>query len=112
MGPQAMNLNAGDVYYANLDPARGAEQKGTRPVIIISVVSMGPRAIAVPMTTTMRGWSTRIGVKLHGITAEAMCEQVRTIDIARLSEDLYGRIDPSTLHAIQQTVARLIGVYF
>jgi len=106
-----MSLAAGDVYYANLDPTRGTEQKGTRPVIIISVVSMGPRAIAVPMTTTLRGWPTRISVNLHGIQAEAMCDQVRSIDAARLSEDLYGRIAPSTLHKIQQTVARLIGVY-
>ena len=106
-----MSLNPGDVYYANLDPTRGVEQKGTRPVIIISVVSLGPRAIAVPMTTVIRGWPTRIGVTLHGIQAEAMCEQVRTIDSTRLSEELYGRISPSTLDEIQRTVARLIGVY-
>jgi len=106
-----MNFNAGDVYYANLNPTRGTEQKGTRPVIIISVVSMGPRAIVVPMTTTRRGWPTRIGLTLRGIKAEAMCEQVRTIDIARLGDDLYARVDPSTVRKIQQTVARLIGVH-
>lgn len=106
-----MSLSAGDVYYAKLDPTRGTEQRGTRPVVIISVVSMGPRAIAVPMTTTIRGWPTRIRVGLHGIQAEAMCEQVRTIDVARLGQDLYARLDPTTLEKIQQTVARLIGVY-
>ena len=111
METHTMSLNAGDVYYANLDPTRGTEQKGTRPVIVISVVSMGPRAIVVPMTTTLRGWPTRVGVTLHGIRAEAMCEQVRTIDIARLNEDLYARVDPSILHEIQARVARLIGVY-
>jgi len=106
-----MNVRAGDVYYANLDPARGTEQRGTRPVIIISAVSMGPRAIVVPMTTQLRSWPTRVRVQLHGIDAEAMCEQVRAVDVARLNEDLYVRIDPSTLKGIQETVARLIGVY-
>jgi len=106
-----MSLAAGDVYYANLDPTRGTEQKGARPVVIISVVPMGPRAIAVPLTTTVRGWPTRIGVTLHGIPAEAMCEQVRSIDVARLSEDLYARLARTTLEQIQETVARLIGVY-
>ena len=106
-----MSLHAGDVFYANLDPTRGTEQKGTRPVIIVSVVSLGPRAIAVPLTTTLRGWPTRVGVTHHGMRSEAMCEQVRAIDVARLSEDLYARVDLSTLRDIQHTVARIIGVY-
>jgi len=106
-----MNLAAGDVYYANLDPTRGTEQKGTRPVLVISVASMGPRAIVVPLTTTLRGWPTRVRVTLHGIHAEAMCEQVRAIDVARLLADLYARVAPSTVHQAQETVARLIGVY-
>ena len=111
MGTHTMSLNAGDVYYASLDPTRGTEQKGTRPVVIVSVVSIGPRAIAVPLTTAVRQWPTRIGVVLHGIKVEAMCEQVRTIDLAHLSDELYARIEPATLAKIQQTIARLIGVY-
>jgi len=40
-----------------------------------------------------------------------LCEQVRTIDISHLSEDLYARVAPSILDKIQQIVANLIGVY-
>ena len=106
-----MSVQAGEIYYANLGPARGTEQQGTRPVIIISVVPMGPRAIVVPLTTKLRPWPTRIRLNLYGTDSDAMCEQVRTIDTARLSEDLYARLGPTTLAEIQQTVARLIGVY-
>ena len=106
-----MSVHAGDVYYANLNPGRGTEQKGVRPVVVISVVSMGPRAIVVPLTTKQRPWPTRIRLDLYGTVGDAMCEQVRTIDVARLSEDLYARVDPSVLADIQRTVARLIGVY-
>jgi mRNA-degrading endonuclease toxin of MazEF toxin-antitoxin module len=63
------------------------------------------------MTTTLRAWATRIPVTLHGIRAEALCEQVRSIDIVRLNEELYGRINPETLVEIQEIIARLIGVY-
>ena len=104
-----MSVNAGDVYYANLSPTRGTEQHGHRPVIVISVVSLGPRAIVVPMTTQLRGWPTRVPLIIHGIDAEAMCEQVRTIDLARLDEDLYARIPGPTLVDIQRTVGILIG---
>lgn len=106
-----MSVQAGDVYYANLDPAHGTEQKGTRPVIVISAVPMGPRAIVVPMTTKIRSWPTRVRIRLYGTDAEAMCEQVRTIDVTRLNEDLYARIDPASLSDIQRIVARLVGVY-
>ena len=106
-----MSVRAGDVYYANLNPARGSEQEGVRPVIVISVISMGPRAIVVPMTTKTRPWPTRISVEVHGISADAMCEQVRAVDLSRLNEDRYGRVAPDTLGDIQRTVARLIGVY-
>ncbi|MCL2090691.1 MAG: type II toxin-antitoxin system PemK/MazF family toxin [Micrococcales bacterium] len=40
-----------------------------------------------------------------------MCEQVRTIDTARLADDRYATVDPDTLTEIRRTVARLIGVY-
>jgi len=111
MGTDIVTIHAGDTYYANLSPTRGTEQQGFRPVTVISVAAMGPRAIVVPLTTKLRLWPTRIRVNLHGIEADAMCEQVRTIDLVRLSEDLYARLDPAILRDIQQTVARLIGVY-
>ena len=106
-----MTVRAGDVYYANLDPAKGTEQKGDRPVLIVNVVSLGPRAIVVPLTTSIRNWATRIRISIHGITSEAMCEQVRTIDVSRLDENLYGRVDGAKLQEVQQTIARLLGVY-
>ena len=106
-----MNLQAGDVYYASLDPARGTEQRGTRPVVVISAVSMGPRAIVVPTTTKRRDWPTRVRIHLYGTEGDAMCEQVRTVDTARLSDDRYATVDPDSLAEIRRTVARLIGVY-
>lgn len=106
-----MTFRAGEIVYASLDPAHGTEQRGTRPVVIISAGPMGPRAIVVPITTRRRDWPTRVRTTVHGIDGDAICEQVRTVDIARLSETTYGTIDPGTLTEIRRTVARLIGVY-
>lgn len=106
-----MTFHGGDVAYARLDPTRGTEQRGTRQVVVISAVPMGPRLIVVPMTTQRRDWPTRIHFSLHGVDSDAMCDQVRTIDASRLSDDLYGKVDADTLSEIRRTVARLIGVY-
>jgi mRNA-degrading endonuclease toxin of MazEF toxin-antitoxin module len=90
---------------------RAAPNAGPRPVVVISAVPMGPRFIVVPMTTQRRDWPTRIHLSLHGVDSDAMCEQVRTINASRLSEDLHGNGDADTLSEIRRTVARLIGVY-
>ncbi|MCL2849533.1 MAG: type II toxin-antitoxin system PemK/MazF family toxin, partial [Micrococcales bacterium] len=62
-------------------------------------------------TTSRRDWPTRVKIVLYGTDGDAMCEQVRTIDTARLAENRYATIDHDTLTQIRQTVARLIGVY-
>lgn len=102
---------AGDIYYANLDPIKGSEQRGTRPVLVISAVATGSRVIVVPLTTKRRPWPTRVRVRLHGIDGDAMCEQVRTIDVSRFAEDRYAQVDAVTLSEVRTTVARLIGIY-
>lgn len=106
-----MIAGGGDVFYADLDPIRGTEQRGHRPVLVICAVNMGPRVIVVPLTTQRRDWPTRVRVRLHGIAGDAMCEQVRTIDTSRLAEDRCGAVNPDVLSEVRRIVARLIGVY-
>ncbi|MDR1186516.1 MAG: type II toxin-antitoxin system PemK/MazF family toxin [Bifidobacteriaceae bacterium] len=106
-----MRAQAGEVYYASLDPARGTEQRGTRPVIVISATQMGSRVIVVPTTTSRRDWPTRVRISLYGTNGDAMCEQVRAIDVSRLEPDRYAVLLSDVLAEIRETVARLIGVY-
>jgi mRNA interferase MazF len=106
-----VSFQAGDVYYANLDPVRSGEQHGTRPVVVISAARMGSRVIVVPLTTRHRDWPTRVRVRLYETDGDAMCEQVRVTDVSRLAPDRYAAIPPDVLSEIRSTVARLIGVY-
>jgi mRNA-degrading endonuclease toxin of MazEF toxin-antitoxin module len=72
---------------------------------------MGPGAIVVPATTKRRPWATRVRLQLDGVSGDAMCEQVRSIDTASLAENRFGRVSPATLAGTRETVARLIGAY-
>jgi mRNA interferase MazF len=76
--------SAGDIYLANLDPVRGSEQSGTRPVIIISAQIMNIRSMRVivcPITSNMQPWMTKIalpeGLKTRGMV---LSDQVRSVD--------------------------------
>jgi mRNA interferase MazF len=106
-----VRAEAGEVYYASLNPVRGTEQRGTRPVVVISAAQMGSRVIVVPATTSRRDWPTRVRISICGTSGDAMCEQVRAVDVSRLEPDRYAVVPPDVLAEIRETVARLIGVY-
>jgi mRNA interferase MazF len=50
-------MKRGDIFLANLNPSRGSEQAGIRPVILVQRNSLGQftrTAIAVPLTSNIR----------------------------------------------------------
>jgi mRNA interferase MazF len=76
------------VWGVNLDPARGSEQSGFRPVLVLSPEEINRHlntVIVAPMTTRLRGWPTRIRVRHDGKTGEVALDQLRTLDRARLA---------------------------
>jgi mRNA interferase MazF len=83
----------GEVWDANLDPVKGHEQAGRRPVLVVSVdeLNQGPSGlvIVIPMTTKdrrIRSWipiePAEGGLKARSF---AMCEAIRSISIERLA---------------------------
>lgn len=77
------------IMEANLDPAAGAEQKGTRPVLIISSEEFNqavPNVTVLPLTSTQRRLypsevllpKEKAGQPLESII---MAHQIRTISL-------------------------------
>jgi mRNA interferase MazF len=99
------DLRPGDVWWAWLDPTRGREQSGRRPVVVVSSEGyldvVTTLAIVVPVSRVDRGWPNH--VRLRGVadlgTSFAMTEQPRTISRERLA-DRIGRVDDTTLAEI------------
>jgi mRNA interferase MazF len=91
-------MRRGDIYQANLNPAQGSEQAGTRPVIIVSrdaINEHSPVIIVVPITgaeNKARIYPTHILLKAGdgGLTKDsiAVAEQVRAITKSRLTLNL------------------------
>ncbi|MHA6801752.1 type II toxin-antitoxin system PemK/MazF family toxin [Bounagaea algeriensis] len=73
---------AGTVWFADLDPIRGHEQAGDRPVLIVSsavhlALTGGELVAVLPMTTRVRpGWLHHVQLSAGGCV---MTEQVRTL---------------------------------
>ena len=113
---QPMPVRRGEIYMADLNPAKGSEQGGIRPVIILNNdkdYGMSSVAIVLPITTS---WSKRNLTKTHirvrsvkGVPKDSVivCEQIRTIDKQRLYERV-GKIDDRSLIKAEKALIRAL----
>jgi mRNA-degrading endonuclease toxin of MazEF toxin-antitoxin module len=80
-------VNRGDIYLVSLDPAEGHEQRGRRPVLVVSPSAFN-RATHLPVVLPItRGgeFTRRLGfaVALSGLktTGIVRCDQPRVLDL-------------------------------
>lgn len=82
-------MRRGDIYLTSLDPSFGHEQKGTRPVLVVSPdrfnqVTQAP--IVVPITTggnfaRLAGFTVLLSGSGTRTTGVIRCDQPRPIDL-------------------------------
>jgi len=95
------------IFLASLDPTKGSEQAGRRPVLVISrerVNELLPVVNVIPLTS--RKSPSRViypnevllpaGVAGLKVDSIALCYQIRTLDKSRLEQDL-GELDDASL---------------
>jgi mRNA interferase MazF len=102
-------ITRGDVWIASLDPTKGAEISGQRPVVVMSrdAINRGSTlVIVVPLTgreNKQRIYPSHVILASGdgGLVKEsvAVCEQVRAIQTARLVRQL-GHLAPASIVAI------------
>ncbi len=112
-----LNPLRGEVWLADLEPVRGHEQAGRRPVLIVSDdlfnSSGAEMVIVVPFTKRRRGITYHVEVAPPEgglrITSYAMCENIRSITLERLVET-WGEVDSITLSEIERRIILLLSI--
>ena len=99
-------MRRGEVWWAELEPCSGSEQRGRRPVVVVShdgfnTVPSWRSVVVVPLsTTTARTGPTAIaltsGAGAIGKESVALCHQITTLDRAKLTKRL-GVLSPADL---------------
>lgn len=86
-------MNRGEIYLADLNPSRGSEQAGIRPVVLVqrnSLERFTRTVVVVPLTSNLRRskipGTIVIPIGEGGLTQEsvALCYQVVVLDKERL----------------------------
>jgi mRNA interferase MazF len=108
-------MRQGEIWQANLNPTRGGEQAGQRPVVIISGNLLNenlPIVIAVPLTTKIKRYKGNpilTPSKSNGLRTESemLVFHIRSIAKDRLSRRL-GAIDPNELNLAMKTLGDIL----
>jgi len=107
----------GMVVWAELDPARGREQAGRRPALVVAsdlyLEQADTLAIIVPATTKDRGWPNHVLLRgpdlILGEPTFAMTEQPRTVARERLF-DAVGIVDAATMREVDGWLRDFLGL--
>lgn len=104
------------VYLASLDPTRGSEQRGTRPVVIVSYEGFNrvmPVVTVLPLTTLKQGRrvysnEAKLPRASCGLRKESLvlAHQIRTIDKTRLATQV-GTVTDQALRASIEEAMRV-----
>ena len=106
----------GDIYLADLNPFRGSEQGGTRPVLVLQNNAgnfYAPTLIIAPITTRLHKLNLPTHQMLQkegGLYYDSMVEleQIRTIDKSRVKAYI-GRLKQNTMRKIDEVIAISLG---
>ncbi len=109
-----------NIFWVNLDPTKGSEQAGTRPVLVVSTEAVNR---VLPVVTVLSITSLKQGRKIYptevylpqkatGLDKEsiAMTHQIRSISKERLGSGCGKINDPKLMEQIQETIKLYLGI--
>jgi mRNA interferase MazF len=104
----------GDVFWADLDPTRGREQAGKRPVLVISHDIFNERsdtviAVAITSQPQAAGFPLTVESLSGGLPKRSWVKvgQIRTLSTQRLGKRI-GRISPEELLRVVEGLNEII----
>lgn len=107
----------GDIYLANLNPFKGSEQGGTRPVLVLQNNDGNyycPTLIVAPITTKLK----KLNLPTHcyfetvrGLPEPSMVslEQIKTIDKCRIEKYL-GKMTREQMMKVEDAIRESLGM--
>lgn len=113
-----MIVRRGEIRLADLDPARGSEQAGSRPVLVLQndvISKFTTTVLTIPLTTNLRRASLPSCALLAkgegGLASDSvvLCHQLRILDKSRLRHRL-GKVSVQMLAAVESRVLFTMGI--
>ncbi len=113
-----MEVNRGDIYYADLSPVVGSEQGGVRPVLVVQNDvgnKYSPTVIIAAITSQLSKAKLPTHIELskdkYSLAKDSviLLEQIRTLDKRRLKEKIC-TIDNLTMQRVDVAIMISLGI--
>jgi mRNA interferase MazF len=113
-------IQRGEIYFVDLNPVKGREQAGRRPVLVLSVDAINKLPLVVTVIVGTKGenvpkdypTNVRVSAAEGGLPLETvfLCFQIRSIDPNRFPSQAAGKVSVETLMKIEDAVRRCLGL--
>ena len=115
-----MAIERGEIYFVNLNPVKGREQAGQRPVLVLSIDAINRLPLVVTVVVGTKGanvtrdYPTNIRLKPEetGLNLETVFLgfQIRSLDSKRFPDNPAGRVSETTLKKVEDVVRYCLGL--
>jgi mRNA interferase MazF len=115
-----MTIQRGEIYHVDLNPIKGREQQGRRPVLVVSIDAINSKPLVVTVVvgtdganiardypTNVRVSSAESGLKLETVF---MCFQLRSLDPGRFTAPAVGLLSPDLMHQVENALRHCLGL--
>lgn len=113
-------IQRGEIYFVDLNPVKGREQAGNRPVLVLSVDAINKLPLVITVIVGTKGenlprdfpTNVRISADDSGLPMETvfLCFQIRSIDPNRFPQKTSGKISENNLEKIENAVRHCLGL--
>jgi len=115
-----MAIHRGEIYFVNLNPVKGREQAGLRPVLVLSIDKINQQPLVVTVVVGTKGdnvsrdypTNVRVSPQESGLPIETvfLCFQIRSLDPNRFPDQPAGKVTEEVLAKIETTVRYCLGL--
>lgn len=115
-----MTIKRGEIYFVNLNPVRGREQSGKRPVLVLSIDAINQLPLVVTVVVGTKGenisrdypTNVRVTTAESGLPLETifLCFQIRSIDTTRFPPEPTGQLSKEKMNEIEVAVRYCLGL--
>lgn len=115
----AANIKRGEIYLVDWNPARGSEQAGTRPSLIIqndvaNAVAGYPVTIVCAVSSQLKGYPSMVRVSPSGTNGLAQVSEVNSAQIITIQKDrlltYIGFLADAEMKQVQEKLGYMLGI--
>lgn len=115
-----MTIQRGAIYFVNLNPVKGREQSGKRPVLVLSIDAINQLPLVVTVVVGTKGenisrdypTNVRVSTEESGLPLETifLCFQIRSLDTTRFPPEPAGHLSEEKMNEIEVAVRYCLGL--